>query len=560
MRLRVALCCVLAVGMVGLVGFSQWLEDLEEEGNCTAIIVGKDASVDGSVMTTHTCDGGYDSRLFVIPGGTHEPGETVSILRNQLHADRREVTVMGEIPQVAETYTYFLIGYPFMNEYQVMIGEETFGGRREMRASEGAIFYVEQLEAIGLQRGKTAREVIQIMGALAEEYGYADGGECLTVCDANEGWVFEIVGPGALWTPGSGQPGAVWAAKRVPDNGVFAGANRSLIGELDLSDPDNYMAGTGIYSVGEALGLWDPDGSKPFRYWEVYGYKADSYYNSRREWRVRDLVAPSLELDPYARRYPFSVVPDEKLSVADVMAIKRDYYAGTEFDLSVGLSAGPFGTPDRYATSGSLNPEGSVGWERAISMFRCSYVFVSQSRNWLPDPIGGVLWFGPDTPHTTCFMPIYCGVTSVPESLQIMDRTDFSRDSAWWAFNFVEDWSNLAFSYMIEDIRAMQQKFEGEFFAMQDAIEGAALTLYNTDPALCTTFLTNYTADAVNRVVSAWWDLADDLVAKYTDGYSNYSSGSKGYPAEWLEAVGFGATTMLEDFKDIWYGEWEPEE
>jgi len=562
MRKAIALVLMIVILTVwgGLV-WSQILENLDEDGNCTLIVVGKDASVDGSVMTTHTCDGGYDSRLFVIPGGTHEPGEMVTIWKNQLHADRldRQPTVMGEIPQVAETYTYSQIGYPFMNDHQVMLGESTFGGRRDFRSSSTeALFYIEQLQAIGLQRGKTAREVIQIMGDLADEYGYADGGECISVCDPNEGWVFEIVGAGPLWKPGSGEPGAVWVAKRVPDNAIFASANRSLIGEIDLSDPDNYMAGKGIYSVGEKLGFWDPNAGKPFRYWEVYGYKTDNFYNSRREWRVRDTFAPSLGLDPYARRYPFSVVPDEKVSVADVMAIQRDYYAGTEFDLSAGLAAGPFGSPDRYATSGSLNPEGSVGWERAISMFRCSYSFVSQSRNWLPDAIGGVLWFGPDTPHTTCYMPIYCGVTSVPESLQIMDRRDFSRDSAWWAFNFVEDWSNLAFSYMIEDIRAMQQKFEGEFFAMQSAVEGAALQLYERDPALAISYLTNYTGDTVNRVVSAWWDLADDLVAKYSDGYSNYSSGSKGYPEEWLEAVDFGATTMIEDFKDIWYGEYTP--
>lgn len=561
MRLRVVLWCVLLVAAIGLIGFSQWLEDLEEEGNCTAIIVGKDASIDGSVMTTHTCDGWYDSRLWVIPGGAHEPGEMVDVWVNRLHADRRgrEPEVVGEIPQVAVTYTYFQIGYPFMNENQVMIGEHTFGGERALRNPEGGLFDVEELEALGLQRATTARECIQIMGALAEEYGYGDGGECLTVCDENEGWVFEIMGAGPLWRQGDAGPGAVWAAKRVPDNGFYAGGNRAQIGQIDLSDPDNYMAGTGIYSVGEALGLWDPTAGKTFRFWEVYAPK-ESFYNSRREWRARDLVAPSLELDAYARRYPFFVVPDEKLTVADVMAIKRDYYAGTDFDLSAGLSAGPFGTPDRHSTSRSLNPEGSVGWERAISMFRCSYSFVSQSRNWLPDPIGGVLWFGPDTPHTTCYMPIYCGVTSVPESLQIMSRYEFSRDSAWWAFNFVEDWSNLAFSYMIEDIRALQQKFEGEFFAMQSAVEGAALALYERDPALGISYLTNYTGDAVNRVVSAWWDLADDLVAKYSDGYTDYSSGSKGYPEEWLEAVGFGATTMLEDYKDIWYGEWEPDE
>jgi dipeptidase len=402
------------------------------------------------------------------------------------------------------------------------------------------------------------------MGAIAEEYGYADGGECISVCDPNEAWIFEIAGAGPLWRQGSGTPGAAWAAVRVPDNGVYAGANRSLIGELDLSDPDNYMAGTGIYSVAESLGFWDPDAGKTFRYWEVYGPE-ECFYNSRREWRVRDLVAPSLELDPYARRYPFTVVPDEKVSVADLMAIQRDYYEGTEFDLTKGLSAGPFGTPDRYSTPRSQRPEGQGRvWERAIAMFRCSYTIVTQSRAWLPDPIGGVLWFGPDAPHGTIYMPIYCGVTSLPECLMINDRRDFSRDSAWWAFDFVQNWANLAWSFMIVDIREHQQKHESEFFAMQPAIESAAVQLHDVDPALAVTFLTNYTADVVNRTVEAQWEFADMLVAKYNDGYSEFGRGSKGYPQEWLDAVGAGvnpdSTLLLSNYKDIWYGEWEPED
>lgn len=545
------------VSAVALLGSAQYLLDPNEDGNCTMIVVGKDASVDGSVMTTHTCDGWYDSRLFVIPGGTHEPGTMVPIYKDMLHADRTTPAVRGEIPQVGETYTAFLIGYPFMNEHQVMMGEHTFGGRREYNSSSTpALFYIEQLQLIGLQRGKTAREVIQIMGDLADTYGYADGGECISVCDGNEGWVFEIVGAGPLWTPESGEPGSVWAAKRVPDNAIYAGANRSLIGEIDLSDPDNYMAGRGIYSVGQKLGFWDPNAGKTFRYWEVYGFKTDNYYNTRREWRVRDVFAPSLQLDPWARRYPFSVVPDRKLSVADLMMIQRDYYEGTPFDLTQGLSAGPFGTPDRYATPSSANPAGSVGWERAIAMFRCSYTFVSQSRAWLPDPVGGVLWFGPDAPHGTIYMPIYCGVTSVPQSLQIMDRYDFTRDSAWWAFDFVQNWANLAWSYMIVDIRAHQAKHENEFLAMQPAIEAAAVQLYATDPALAVTFLTNYTADVVNRTVANQWAFADTMVTKYNDGYVNNST--RGYPKAWLELTDFGSTTMLADFKDIWYGEYQP--
>jgi dipeptidase len=548
---------LLLVVAAGLAVSAQWLEEDPEDGNCTVFVVGKDASVDGSTMTTHTCDGGYDSRVQIVPGGTHEADEMLTIYKNMCHADRadRQPTAMGEIPQAALTYTYFQIAYPFMNENQVMMGEHTFSGRREFRNPDGGLFYIEELQAVALQRSTTAREAVQIMGDLAEMYGYADGGEAISVCDGDEAWLFEIVGAGPLWRQGDEGPGAAWVAQRIPDDSVYVGANRSLIGEIVLDDPDNFMIGTDIYSIGEKLGFWDADAGNTFYYWEVYGYKADSFYNSRREWRGRDLMAPSLELDPYARRFPFTVVPDHKISAADLMSYQRDYYADTPFDLSAGLAAGPFGTPDRYSTSWSLNPEGSSGWERAISMFRCSYTIVTQSRNWLPAEIGGVLWFGPDTPHSTVYMPIYCSVTSVPDSLITMDRYDFTRDSAWWAFDFVSNWANLAFSYMIEDIRLHQQKYEGEFFAMQDAVEAAALTLYETNPDLAVTFLTNYTADAVNRTVAATWDFADLLVTKYNDGYVNNST--KSYPQEWLDAVDFGATTMLDLFHDEWYGEYE---
>ncbi len=521
------------------VSFAVAQDVVREEGECTSIIVGKLASADGSVMTTHTCDGWYDSRMWVVPGAPHKDGETVKIYKDLLYADKPGLVpaVTGEIPQVSQTYTYFQIAYPFMNEHQVMIGETTFGGRRELQNPDNAMFYIEQLAAIALQRGQTAREVVKIMGQLAEKYGYADGGECLTVVDANEGWVFECMGATPLWTKDSGTPGAVWAAARVPDDKVFVSANRSRIAELDLTKPDWYMASPNVYTLGKTMGWWD--GKAPFRFWEVYAPK-DQFYNSRREWRVYSTVAPSRSFSAWDNRLPFAVKPDKKVSVKDLMALKRDHYEGTEFDLTKGVAAGPFGTPDRWAAS---NPTGTSGWERAISMFRCSYSFVSQSRSWLPDAVGGVLWFGEDTPHSTVYMPIYAGVTSVPKSLSVMNRYEFTRESAWWAFDFVENWANLSYSYMIEDIKAKQAQYEGEFFAMQPAIETAAAALYKTDPKLALAFLTRYTGDTVNRVVSEWWDFADSLVAKYNDGYVNNKS--KGYPADWLKAQGYGDSTAF---------------
>ncbi|MEA1964688.1 MAG: C69 family dipeptidase [Candidatus Aerophobetes bacterium] len=509
---------------------------------CTNVPVGKDASVDGSVITTHTCDGWYDNRIVIVPGKTFEKGTMTPVYKELCHLTRPGVKPVktGEIPQVEKTYTYFRVGYPFMNEHQVMIGESTFGGR--FWSGEG-ILMIEQLEALGLQRAKTAREAIKVMGALAEKYGYGDCGEALTVADSNEVWIFEIISAGPTWAPESGKPGAAWAAQRIPDDHASVIANRSRIGEINLEDPDHFMASENVFSFAKEMDWWDPEDG-PFVFWkaycpEPYGWP---FYQRRREWRALSLLAPSLNLDPEAEHYPFSVKPDKKVSVQDIMAIKRDYLKGTKFDLTKGLAAGPFGNPNRYPTPSKVKPEGrkDLDWERALSMFRCSYSFVSQARSWLPDPIGGVLWFGEDAPHSTCYIPFYCGITKVPKSFSSGRRDVFDKDSAWWAFNFVSNWADLKFSYMIKDIKAAQNELEGDFFAMQPAIEKAALEMYKKDPSLAVKFLTDYSNNCANRAVDTWWKLAKKLIAKYDDGYVNGES--VGYPTWWLKAVDFGGT------------------
>ncbi|MEA4884495.1 MAG: C69 family dipeptidase [Clostridia bacterium] len=491
---------------------------------CTSILVGKNASVDGSVMTTHTCDGRYEFQIKLVPAKDWPEGSMRPIMNGGGEgADLPQAEKVGEMPQVAHTFAYYDIAYPFANENQVMMGETTVGGRRELYNPNGP-FLIWELERVGLERARTAREAVQIMGETAEKYGYGDGGECLTVTDANEAWFFEVYGAGPF------QKGAIWAAVRVPDDEIAVSANRSRIFELKENDPDNYMFSKNVFEFAKEQGWWDP-AKGPFNFAAAYGPK-DSFYNSRREWRALSLLAPSQNFDPWAKSYPFSIKPDKKVSVADLAKIKRDHYEGTEFDLTQGMAAGPFGNPNRYATSGALGE-----WERAISMFRCSYSIITQSRAWLPNPIGGVIWFGEDAPHSTTYVPFYCGATSVPKSFAIGRRDVLDKGAAWWAFNYVSNFADLKYSYMIKDIQEAAGKFENEAYQMQPVIEKVAADLYKVDPKLAIEYLTSYSNANADRVVAAYWQLADKLAVKYQDGYMNLKT--VGYPENWLKAVGF---------------------
>ncbi len=519
---------------------------------CTPLGVGKDASVDGSVMVSHTCDGWYDQRIVIIPGGTHAEGEMVDIYKDPCVATRpdREPVKVGEIPQAEKTYTYFHVGYPFMNDQQVMMGEFTWSGRDEVYNGDGMLM-IANLEELGLARAATAREAIQVMGAMAEQYGYGDGGETLVVGDENELWVFEVCGPGMLWTADSGAVGAHWVAQRVPDDEVFVGANRARIGVVDFNDTENFMWSTDLTVLPQQMGWWSE--GEDFNFEKIfnpdpYGYP---FYQSRREWRAFSLLAPSqeFELKDDTEAYPFSIKPDEKVSIQDVMNIFSDHLEGTEYDLTQGLAAGPFGNPTRWALNTDQKPEGTEAqdWERCIASYRCSYSFVSQSRSWLPDPVGGVLWFGEDSPDTTVYVPIYCGVTEIPEEWSSGERHVFDPDSAFWAFNFVNNWANLRWDAMYEEIRAKKATFEDEFFANQEAIEAEAVKLYEESPEKAVAYLTEYTGECMDTVFEGWWDFAWHLVGRYADGYMINEDGSQttlGYPTEWLEAVDFGGTSL----------------
>ncbi|MFC1562296.1 dipeptidase [candidate division KSB1 bacterium] len=495
-------------------------QDFEYEA-CTSVIVGKLASVDGSTMTSHSCDSGTDRTwINVVPHKTHPRGSTCEIFMDSKRTtgpDDDDRIVMGEIPQVPETYAYINTAYAVMNEYQLAIGETTFGGKRELRSDEGIIDCPE-LYRLCLERAKTGREAIILMDELTKKYGYNDGGECFTFADPNETWHFEILGPGR------GRLGAVWAAVRIPDDHVGVSANASRIRQIDLDDKENYMASDNVFSLAEEMGWWDPDSGEPFEFCYAYASRT-SMGSRRREWRALSLVAPSLNLNPNAENYPFSVKAERKLSVRDVLDIFRSTYQDTPYDMTRSLTvvnrsgetvkspvANPFMNRDMLTL---LN----IPSERTICCPRATYVTVTQSRNWLPDAIGGVVWLGYDNPATTPHIPFYCGISQMPESYMVDGRAEFRRDCAWWSFRRVSQLALFRYQEMSKDIETVWREIEDSAFANQPGFEEEALGLYRENPERAKELLTKYCDDMANNSVERYWKLGDELWTKYNRSF-----------------------------------------
>jgi dipeptidase len=501
---------------------------------CTSIPVDKAATVDGACMTSHSCDGHYEIRIHIVPGGKHARGSMRPVMKGGgVGADRPPAKQVGEIPEVETTFTRYDASYPFMNEKGVQIGETTIGGKRELSNDEGW-FDIMELERVALERASTARDAIRIMGEMATKFGYGDSGECLTVIDPNEAWHFEIFGAGPA------EKGALWAAVRIPAGHVGVSANFPRIPELHLEDKDHYMASANVMTLAEQMGWWKK--GEPFVFYRVYSNLANGKrprYSTMREWRVFTTVAPSLNLDPFGDDPPFTVKAEKKLSVQDLMALHRDWYAGTDFDSSAGPIGGPWGNPNRLAGNVQV-PAGSIGLERTISIIGCSYTVVLQSRGNMPSWIGAVAWFTPDDAKTGNFIPLYAGATKLPEAFDIGNRAEFDRKSAWWAFDFVGNWAQLRFNAMLEDIKAKRAELEGKFLADQPSIEQQALDLYKNDPGAARAFLTDYTNKVAQLTYEEWWKLADALIVKYNDngvGGGRGATRPAGPSKEWLDSL-----------------------
>jgi len=492
-------------------------------------MVGKKASTDGSVMTSHTCDSHHTgSEILVVPPATHKPNSWLMLTKRREDNDgpmpRYGRVPTGKIPQVAVTNGYLAPSYAAMNRRQLAIGESTFEGREELISDKGLID-CETLTRLMLQRAATAREAIRIAGTLLDEYGWRDAGEALTIADTQEVWLMEILGPG------KDEVGAVWAAQRVPDEHVSVVANASRIGEIDLSRSDYFMASKNVFQVAEDRGYWNPESKRPFRFYEAYNPTGrTSFAATRREWRVLDLLAPSLDLQPNANVFPFSVKPEKLVAPETIMVMFRDTFEGTEFDVVKDLTVtneegkavkSPLANPFMpYDMNKMLRINGGWGWrgERPAARWYCMYATVTQSRSWLPDPLGGIVWFGYGNPAMTTYVPMYAGITDLPNDYKTDGRsTGFSRRSAWWAFNRVATLAAHRWGDMRVDVAEVRDPLQEKFFTEQRKVAETAGKLFSEDPAKARAYLTRKTKEACVETTQAYWNLGDLLWTKYDE-------------------------------------------
>jgi dipeptidase len=501
--------------------------------SCTSIVVSRGASRDGSVMVTYSADAPFMPKLLHVPGGTQKAGELVQI--RGWEDDR----LCGPVRQVADTYS--VVG--LMNEHQLSLGETTTGGRRELRDPEGMLDY-DALMLLTLQRAQTAREAIRTVDELAREYGYKSSGETFSIADPNEAWIMELIGKG------TDQKGIVWVAARVPDGMITAHANLSRITTFPLDDPQNWLYSPDVITFAIEKKFYSTGSQKPFSFRDAYHPgigPSQQRACAGRVWSIYRRSAGSQKFsDAFfrgkegAEDYPLFIKPDAPLGVSDVMALMRDHYEGTPYDMTKGLDAGPFGTPYRYRELPFKVDGAAYMWERPISTQQAGFVTVSQSRKGMPDGVGGVTWFTPDDASTSCFTPFYCGITALPAPYLKGDYNKFDWDSAWWVSNLVSNLCYDRWSRIAPDLQAAQSRREADLLKLQPVIEEAAVKLGSTDLPLMREFLTNYSVSTGEAVFRHWQGVAESILVKHIDGYVKNAQGRPkgvGYSPEWLKRV-----------------------
>lgn len=478
---------------------------------CTNLIAGKKATTDGSVMVTYAADShNLYGMLTHTPAADHQPGE----MRKVVEWDTGKP--LGEIPQIAHTYN--VVGN--INEHQVAIGESTWGGHPELVDTTGnSIIDYGSLIQIALERSKTAREAIKVMTDLVDKYGYASSGESFSIADKDEVWVLEMIGKGA-------EKGAVWIAVRIPDDAISGHANEPRIRKVNLKDKDNVMYSKDMISFAKKRGYFngkDADFSfadafenhtpstrrgcdaRVWSYFRRFNPEADQYF----AWCNGDSDQPM----------PLYIIPERKVSVQEMQESMRDHFEGTPFNMTEDIGAGPNKVPYRWRPMEYEVDGKKYLMERAIATQQTGWSFVSQSRDWLPDPVGGVLWFGTDDTNTTVYMPFYCSVTEIPEQLQEGDIATFSYDSNFWMNNWVANHAYNRYDLMIPDIRKVQSRLERMFRDTRPDTEKELVALYDAGNLDGLRDNVNKEAAAIAReATDSYRSLAEFLLVKFMDG------------------------------------------
>lgn len=509
---------------------------------CTNYLITKGASTDGSTMISYAADSHIRyGELYFSQRADWPAGSTVTIY------DRGTAEPLGEIPQL--THTYQTIG--FMNEFQVAIGETTFGGRSELQDTTGLMDYA-ALMFIALQRSKTAREAIRVIAELVEEHGYASSGESFSIGDANEVWIMEIVGKGTEMkidrkskAEHNIRKGAVWVAVRIPDGYISAHANHARITTFPYADgktsitekswdkitsPDlRVMYASDVVDFAREQAYFEGD-DKDFSFSDVYAPLdfGAARFCELRVWSMFSQVNSDMDQywdyatgeDVQQERMPLFIKPDRKISVADLMQFKRNYLQGTPLDMSKDGGAGPFGLPYRWRPLTWSHEDSTYFHERVTATQQTGFSFIAQMRSWLPDAIGGINWFGVDDAGTTVYIPFYASIERIPYAFQEGhgDILSYSDDAAFWVFNRVAHFAYLFYNRVMPDIKAVQSELEDKFVNYVEATDAAALKLYEKDQQLAVDYLTDYSYNMAEMTVKRWKNLSEFLLVKYLDG------------------------------------------
>lgn len=538
---------------------------------CTNYLITKSASTDGSTMVSYAADSHIRyGELYFRPRGKWPAGSMITLY------DRGTNKPLGQIPQPTETYQ--VIG--FMNEFQVAIGETTFGGIKELRDSTAIVDYG-SLMFLALQRAKTAREAIKVMVELVEQYGYASSGESFSIGDPNEVWILEMIAKKTnlkydkrLKKKINVDKGAVWVAVRIPDGYISAHANQARIQTFPLENLRNSISSKNLNLI------FNPEVEVVYSHDVIeYARKNGYYQGTDNEFSFSDVYNPITfegarfcdarvwaffnhaadgmkKYWDYAKgenlknRMPLYIKPNRKLSVRDLMNFKRDHLEGTELDMSKDVGAGPHGLPYRWRPL-TWDIDGTTYFhERVTATQQTGFSFIAQMRSWLPNPIGGIFWFGVDDAASTVYVPIYCGINRIPESYAEGngDMLTYSPTSAFWIFNRVAHFAYLRYDLIIEDIKKVQSELESKFIAYTPAVDAAAMKLYDTNPNLAIEFLTDYSVNTANVTVQKWNDLSNYLLVKYIDGNVKKEKNGKFERNPW----GFPASPSQPGYREEW--------